>query len=243
MSASPQEAARRLAKPIGDIPSNFMLDARTYEEGNALGFDGLDFYVAGRGGVLGPVDAGIVSAAFVFFNPAMIAVRWERGLAVMGARQAAEAFASCLYRWCDRHLDPEVDYERLAELAGRVVSAAGPAGAPLFAGWLTLPEPAEPSWLAAHRIYALRELRGAMHGGAVLAAGIDPLVAVLVKTPFMAGIFGWPEPHPDVELAREAWKAAEAATNVAMARVMKALDESEQQEFTELLEAMHQAVR
>lgn len=238
----PDEAARRLAKPIGDLPSNFMLDSSTYEKGNALGFDGLDFYVAGRGGVLGPVDAGIVSAAFVFFNPVMIRDRWERAIKVMPPREAALAFADCLYAWCDLRLDRSLEYERLAELAGIVISAAGPAGAPLFAGWLTLPEPEEPMHLAAHRINAMRELRGALHGGAVLAAGLDPLVAVLVKTPIMAGIFGWPEPYPDVDLARDAWKAADQATNAAMGRLLTSLDESEQREFAELLEAVHCAV-
>jgi hypothetical protein len=236
------DAARRTAKAIGDLPANFMLDSATYETGNALGFDGLDFYVVGRGGTLGPVDAAIVNAVFVFFNPVMIRERWERGLKVMTAARAAQAFAGCLHDWCDRHLGPDLDYGRLAELAGTVVSAANPAGAPLFAGWLTLSEPEEPAALALHRINALRELRGALHGAAVLAAGLDPLVALLVKTPFMAGIFGWPGPHPDVELAREAWQAAEAATNHAMGRSFMVLSESERAEMAELLDAVHASV-
>jgi hypothetical protein len=238
----PSETARRMAKPIGDLPANFMLDSATYERGNALGFDGLDFYVVGRGGALGDVEAGVVSATFVFFNPTMIEQRWERGRTVMPPRQAALAFADCLTSWSEGHLCNGPDYARLADLAGRVVKAASPAGAPLFAAWMTLPEPKNPPALAMHRLNALRELRGAMHGAAVLAQGLDPLVALLIKTPFMAGIFGWHEPFPDVELAKEAWEAAEAATNVAVGRLLTALDEAEQAELAVLLAEVHGAV-
>ncbi len=238
------ELASRMAKPIGDLPANFMLDAGTYERGNELGFDGIDFYVAGRGGVLGDVDASVVSAAFVFFNPAMIRQRWERGLDVMPPSRAALEFASCLHSWSQSHLSEGPDFRRLAELAGRVVAAASVAGAPLFAGWRSLPEPEDGVSLALHHINGLRELRGALHGAAVLAQGLDPLIAILIRTPFMAPIFGWEEPYPDVELAKEAWCRAEAATNVASARVLGAvLDDKEQDEMAELLEAVHSAVR
>ncbi|MHB1987198.1 MAG: SCO6745 family protein [Acidimicrobiales bacterium] len=236
------ELARRVEKPIGDLPSNFMLDSATYEHGNELGFDGLDFYVCGRGGALGSVDAGVVSAAFVFFSPAMIRDRWERGRLVMTPPEAAIEFAHCMHRWSSEHLDADLDYEQLTELLGRIVSAASRAGAPLFAGWMTLPEPEDPRELAMHRLNALRELRGALHGGAVLAAGLDPLVALLVKTPFMAGIFGWDEPYPDVELAREAWADAEAATNRAMGRVFGVLTKAELASLAELLDKVHSGV-
>lgn len=236
------DLARRTAKAIGDLPSNFMLDSATYEHGNDLGFDGLDFYVRGRGGVLGEVDAGIVSAAFVFFNPVMVRERWERGAEILPAREAALEFAGCLHRWADEHLEEDIDYKSLADLLGQVVSAAGPAGAPLFAGWMDLPEPEEPAQLAMHRLNALRELRGAYHGAAVLTAGLDPLVALLIKTPFMAGIFGWQEPYPDIELARETWAEAEAATNRAMGRVLNILEEPDQERLASLLDKAHSGV-
>lgn len=236
------DLARRLATPVGDLPANFMLDRATYEYGGEIGFDGLDFYVCGRGGVLGQVEAAVVASAFVFFNPSMIRKRWERGLTVMTPREAAEAFASCLHRWAAQHLEEGVDYERLAELLGRLTSTASAAGAPLFAAWLSLDRPKDPRELAMHELNALRELRGALHSCAVLAAGLDPLVALLIKTPFMAGIFGWEEPFPEVELAREAWNEAEAATNWATGRLFKVLDEHEREELAALLEEVHSGV-
>lgn len=236
------ELARRTAKPISDLPSNFMLDSATYDHGNSLGFDGLDFYVCGRGGSLGDVDAGVVAACFVFFNPIMIRERWERGAAVMPPQKAAQEFASCLHGWSIEHLDPSIDYARLAEILGVVLATTSTAGAPLLAGWMTLPEPSEPIELAMHRLNALRELRGAMHGAAVVSQGLDPLIALLVKTPFMAGIFGWDEPYPDVELAKDAWADAEIATDRAMGHLFKGLAETEQSELVALLEATHSGV-
>lgn len=236
------EYARQVTKAIVDLPSNFMLDSATYEFGNSLGFDGLDFYVCGRGGALGEVPAGVCAAAFVFFNPSMITTRWERGGAVMPREKAAAEFAGCLHRWALQHLDDGVDYGRLADLLGKLCLRASPAGAPLFAGWLAQAEPEDPAALALHRLNGLRELRGALHGGAVLAAGIDPLVAVLVRTPIMARVFGWSEPYPDVELAREAWGSAEAATNRAIGRVFSCLEQDELGALAELLGQTHSGV-
>ena len=51
--------------------------------------------------------------------------------------------------------------------------------------------------LALHRLNALRELRGALHGAAVLTVGLSPVEAIVVRTPAMLPVFGWPEPHPD----------------------------------------------
>ncbi len=236
------QLARRLAQPIRDLPSNFMIDSATYEHGNRIGLEGLDFYVYGRAGVLGEVDASVASAALVFFNPAMIRERWERGGRTMGPRKAATEFAGCLHRWSTEHLDDDLDFVRLAALLGQVEQAANPAGAPLFAGWRTLDEPAAPAELAMHRLNALRELRGALHSCAVLAAGLDPLVALLIRTPFMAGVFGWEEPYPDVELAKDAWSAAEAATDRAFGRRLKVLEKGQQEELATLLEQAHSAV-
>ena len=124
-------------------------------------------------------------------------------------------------------------------IAGTLSAAASPAGAPIFAGWRTLPEPGadRPKALALHRMNGLRELRMALHGGAVLSAGLSPQEALLVRTPYMAGIFGWNEPYPDVEHCKDAWAEAEEATNRAMAPIFAALDESERDDFVELTTA------
>jgi hypothetical protein len=80
----------------------------------------------------------------------------------------------------------------------------------------------------------LRELRGGLHGVAVIATGLDPRAAVMVRTPFLAQAFGWTEPNPDPELYRGAWEQAEAATDVAMGRALEVLSAEERSELVEL---------
>jgi hypothetical protein len=157
----------------------------------------------------------------------------------MPRREAAEAFASCLESWALAHMPDEVDCGRLAELLGPVNAHASVAGAPLFAAWRAVPEPAEPKALALHRLNVLRELRGAVHGSAVVASGLDPLQALLVRTPQMAGIFGWTEPFPEVESCREAWNLAEEATNLVIGRAYEVLDAGELAELVDLSTAAH----
>lgn len=229
-------SAARTAAAIGAIPSGFMMDGATYERGGAMGFEGIDFYFRGRGGVLGEVEADVVAATLVFFEPATVSAAWERGRQVCGAREAATAFAACAAAWAEAHLPDGVDYGRLAELEGKVVVSASVASAPLFAGWRALPEPSTPKSLALHRTNALRELRGALHGGAVLAEGLSPLQAVMVKTPYMVGLFGWSGPHPQPEPHKAAWERAEAGTDRAMARHLAVLDDAEREQLVDLLE-------
>ncbi|HMK62617.1 MAG TPA: hypothetical protein VK386_03270 [Acidimicrobiales bacterium] len=229
--------AKQTAEAVFGIPTGFMMDGATYERGGQMGFEGIDFYFLGRGGVLGEVPADVVAAALVFFEPSTVAAAWDRGRQVCGPAQAARAFAECAASWAEAHLPDGVDYERLADLERRVIASASVAGAPLFAGWRALAEPSSPRALALHRTNVLRELRGALHGGAVLAAGLSPLEAVMVKTPFMVGLFGWSEPHPDPTVHKEAWEQAEEGTDRAMARRFAVLAEAERDELVALLSA------
>jgi hypothetical protein len=231
---TPEDAAAATADAIVGLPTGFMMDGATFEHGAEMGYEGIDFYTAGRGGALGDVCAGVVAASFVMFNPSAVAESWDRGRKVASPLDAAAAFGACLRSWALAHLGADVDYARLAELAGRVVDGASVAGVPLFAAWSVLPEPEEPRALALHRVNLLRELRGGLHGAAVIASGLTPLEAVMVKTPYFAGLFGWPEPWPDAEPHRAAWERAEASTNRAMARAFTVLEPAERAELVEL---------
>ncbi|MFM8302850.1 MAG: SCO6745 family protein [Actinomycetota bacterium] len=232
------ELAVALKPAVAALPSNFMLDGATYAKGAELGFEGMDFYVAGRGGALGDVPADVVAATFVYFEPGGIRDAWDRSGHVMSRAQAAAEFAGCAHAWARAHLAEGPDYRRAAELLGRVVQGASPSGAPLFAAWRSLDEPADDTALVLHHLNALRELRGGLHGGAILAAGFHPLEAVMISSPFMAGIFGWPEPHPDAGVLQIAWDGAEEATNVAFGRALEVLSEGEQTELLALGEAI-----
>lgn len=237
---TPEAVAESTASVVSTLPSHFMLDPATYVAGAELGFEGMDFYTAGRGGALGEVDGAVVAASFVFFEPATVIEGWDRARTVMSPTEAAGHFIAAGHRWAEAHLTDEADLERLAHLLGTVLSGANPAGAPLFAAWRAHaePGPGSPRALVLHRLNVLRELRGGLHGAAVLAHGLSPHLAVSIRQPFMLGIFGWGDPHPDVEAVggeTGEWAAAEAATDRALASAYAGLDDAERAELDELL--------
>lgn len=228
------ETASATAEPVSGIAARFMTEAACYERGAELGFEGVDFYVAGRGGVLGDVDADQIISAFVYFAPDMIRAAWERGRAVMPPDQAAREFAAVAHAWGREHLDDDLEPGRVAELCGRVADAATIACAPLFAGWRRLDEPDDPRELAIHRLNGLRELRGARHAAAIVSTGLQPVEALAVRTPHMGPIFGWEE-LPDVSSRQDPWNQAEEATDRALAPAFAALDADERSELVDLL--------
>src|SRR5256885_2123915 len=82
-------------------------------------------------------------AAFVLFAPEIVHAAGARSAPVMSRARAARAWAGVAHEWAGTHLPDDVDWQTVAGLLGRVVSAAPVAGAPLFAGWRALDEPEE----------------------------------------------------------------------------------------------------
>ncbi len=231
------ETAEATAGCISGLPSHFMLAGSTYAASTEAGYNGIDFYFGGRGGVLGDVDADVVAAALVFFNPAVVRPAWEASGAVASRAATAQAWAGAAERWAKAHLAEGVDWARLAELAGMVVAAANPAGAPLFAGWRALPVPADPRAAALHQLNALRELRMARHGVAVLAEGLALDDLVRYRSPAMAGLFGWATDVATPAGIAEGWARAEACTNRLVGADLAALDTAQHAEFVALCTA------
>ncbi|MDQ2679396.1 MAG: hypothetical protein M3Y51_11680 [Actinomycetota bacterium] len=238
---SSSDTAQAVAGPFGDLGGRFMLSGRTYATGNDLGFEGMDFYFTGRGGVLGPVDASVVAHEFGFFPFDRLSELWSAGCAVMAPEDAAAAFLECGYAWGRVRLPEGLDHARLAELVRRVTDSAvdGPVGGPaLSSAWNRVPWPDDERDAALHAIHLMRELRGGAHVAAVHAAGFDPHLAVMVNNGAAgAEFFGWPEPHPDPEPAREQWHRVEVATNDAVAARLDVLDDDEQAELIALAHA------
>lgn len=235
-------AAAATAAAVSTIGSHFMLDGKTYQRGAELGFSGLDFYVTGRGGVLGDVDADVVSAAFTFFEPDGVRTLWEQGRSVMPATQAATEFATCCEAWADEHVPDEVDAGRLAELAAKVVATARPACAPVFAGWRAVEVTGSPKAAAVRHLNALRELRNGLHGAAVVSAGLAPLEALSLRSPHMVPLFGWAA-AAETDGLQPRWDAAEEGTTRAMAHAYEGLEDDERNELVELTNALHDATK
>jgi hypothetical protein len=237
-----ESIAERTRPTVTGLSSGFMLDGATYVRAGEAGFNGMDFYGAGRGGVLGDVSSDVVAASFVFFNPTVVEGAWEGSRDVMSRDQAATLFAECLVTWADEHLGDDVDWARLTELATKVVDAAPIAGAPVFAGWRSLPIPDDPKAAALHQLNALRELRMARHGAAITALGLDIGATVCHASPGMAPIFGWDGAEIGEDVPAR-WEQAEAMTNEATDRDYAVLTDEEAEEFVALCAAASASVR
>ena len=70
------QTASATAAAIGSVASNFMLDAGTYQAAAEAGYGGMDFYFAGRAGVLGDASGSEVSDAVWLFEPGAVAAAW-----------------------------------------------------------------------------------------------------------------------------------------------------------------------
>jgi hypothetical protein len=239
---TPEQAAHETRDAIVGLPARFMTEdpGRFGEASTKHGFAGMDFYVAGRAGVLGDAPADVAVAALVFFAPGVVHEAWARSATVMAHRAASEAWAALGHEWAEATMSDEHDWATIAGLAGRIVASAPVAGAPLFAGWRTLPEPESPKALAQHRLNVLRELRGGLHGAAVLTVGLAPVEAIVVRTPQVLPLFGWPEPYPEAGPLHERWALAEARTDRMFGRNFAVLDADERQLFVDLLKAATQ---
>lgn len=238
---TPEEAAAASAEAVSGLTARFMLDAATYIHGGSLGFEGMSFYGAGRGGVLGAVDADDVTKAFVFFEPGNVKAQWESGLSVMTPDKAALEFQGCAARWAEAHIPDDIDVATLASLAERVAAAADATDAPVFAGWRDLPVPPNPKAAAVHHMNSLRELRFARHANAVLATGISPKDALHHRQPHMFAIFGWGDPADYSSAVAADWDQAEQVTNTAMAEALSVLGADELDTFVALANAAYAA--
>ncbi|MRH90164.1 hypothetical protein GFY24_22435 [Nocardia sp. SYP-A9097] len=234
---------------IQQIGGGFMFSREAKAFAAGLGAQGfMQGYTRGRGGVLGDVDADVVTAAFGFFPADSVRVAWE-ATAEVPAAKAAQGYLQACQDFGRRRLASFADSERLAELLDTVVSAADPAGVVLFAGWRALPQAEDAPARIMHLIHALRELRGGLHLMAVRAAGLAPRDAVLIagsplsSGPDQARFYGWPEPFGEItpEL-KGRWMQAEALTDELIALVWAVLDEATAQEFVALLTACHATV-
>ena len=234
---TPEQAAHETREAIVRGTGRFMMDPEAYAHGQSLGFEGMDFYLAGRAGVLGDVPGEVAAAALVFFAPDIVCAMWQRAGAVMPRAQAAQAWADWGYMWARAHFGADLDWDRLADLLARIVAAAPVAGAPLFAGWRLLPAPVDAKARTIYGMNALRELRGALHGAAVLTVGLTPHEAISVRTPKMTAAFGWPEPVVDTAPLNERWSLAEARTDRMVGRHYTVLEEHEREELVEMLGA------
>lgn len=236
---TPIETAAAAARPISALGGAFMTSRRTLEHGKTLGLPGWPFYVAGRCGVLGRVDADVVMAAVVFFPADWLREQWEAALAVLDPAEALGHYTDMCHRWGRSRLAEVEGADRMLELGERILAAAEIPGMPLFAGWRALPRPDDTPARLAHVLQVLREHRGGAHSLAVLAEGMAPLEAIVAGPAGEANaqFFNWPAPYPDPEPLRARRSAIEETTDRLAAVAYADLDEAERDELVGLLTA------
>ncbi|MFJ5709529.1 hypothetical protein [Streptomyces sp. NPDC093105] len=176
-----------------------------FEEAAALGYDTGErwpAYFAWRAAPLGAVGPARVASAFYSFSPAMVAryvpAAWET--AAPGAVLAARL------RGVDRTYRRLLDVTGLDEAAGlarRAAEAAGTAGRPLAAAHAELDRADAPHLVLWQAATLLREHRGDGHVAALLAAGLDPVEALVSFAAVGAA--------PESVFASRGWSEAEWA--------------------------------
>ena len=198
----------------------------TVARAEELGLDFLKLYVIGRGGVLGDVEASVVSSAFGYFKPSLIADQWNAARRVIEPRVAGREYGEAAARYGREKLTGIDGLEDYCAAASAVNDAADDVALSLYAGWKAEPLAEDPPARAMQLTALLREFRGSAHLLAVRASGVHPPQAHRVKRPGDLGMFGWepvdlPEPTDE---DRAGMRAAEALTDRLVAPAYGALD-------------------
>jgi len=216
-------SVKSLTEPVGVLGGYWMLHPETMQPCRSAGYPhGFAYYVAGRGGVLGDVDADVISAAFGFFEPALVRKMWDAGVAVEGAANAAIRYGAACAQLGRARLAGFTDAPRLSALAAKVADGVDVNGLALFAGWRAQPRPTDAAGQAAFLMHVLRELRGSVHLLAVVATGLGARSAVFVSGgQELADRFGWAGPYDDLANANK--QSSEDLTDEILTRLYSAV--------------------
>ncbi len=240
---TPEELAAAVARPLGDVGGAPYFNPDTLKRCKELGIDGFRFYILGRGGVLGNVEAPVVQSAFGYFSPGLITKMWNSGREIMAPRDAAREYFTCCAN-LGRKLFGETDgLDEFNSAARALIEAADPAGLALYAGWAAEPLVDDTAGRAMQLAAVIRELRGSAHLAAVLASGLRPREAHALKRPGDVAMFGWPDELPPLdETHQAAMDEAEALTNRLIAHAFEALNETQGADLIAGAKAMHAVV-
>lgn len=229
--------ARSMRGSIGMLAMHWLMAPSTNEKAAAAGMpEGIPGYAVGRLGVLGDCPVDNVVGAACFWNPDYMVEQVNAGRAVMSPHEGASIFARICQEWGQDHLEGFDGTLRLGELAEKVVEAASPLGAPMFAGWRDQELPAAGPGRTMQLCQTLRELGFSRFCTAMMASGMSPLEAIMSGPTgaWNAKMFGWPEPYPDGEPMADARNEIEAAANVLHAADFEVLTDDERAEFRQL---------
>ncbi|QIQ01627.1 SCO6745 family protein [Streptomyces liangshanensis] len=187
MTTLPERAARRCYSAMNPIHSTLYFSPDLGREFGEKGVRDSDaVYFAARAAPLGPVGAGVVAATFYNFNHELIARHVPAVWDTVSPQAALDARLRAVDTLLRRLLgDEAVASPEMAEAAGLALRAAEGCARharPLYAANADLPVPDAPHLAYWHATTLLREHRGDGHLTALLAAGLDPVEALVSHT-------------------------------------------------------------
>lgn len=232
-----ERAIALLADPIQHYTRRWMLAPETDQYGRDLGFEtGAQFWVVGRGGVLGSCPAEVAAAAIAFEPLHVVRRAWDAVPPGLSHYDVAVHYSGRPIAWAERVLADldSVALSHIDELGRRVVDAASASLGLLFAGWRLLTPPVTLAGRVGLTIHLLRELRGAAHICAIAACGLTPVDAILAAPhpaprtgPAYAERMGWVGPFRDPSEVREARLQAEQLTSRILVPAFESLSSDE----------------
>ena len=225
---TPLDLVRQACPIINDTGWAYYFTPETQAKGAELGLKGPMFYFAGRGGVLGDCDADVVTAAFGYFNPAVIRRAWESATSIRPAREIGRAHFECCADLGRQKLGGVANLAAFVEAADAVNRAAEPDGLALYAAFKAEPLAQDLAGRAMQLVAVLREFRGSAHLIAVRANGLTTKQAHFSKRPNDVAMFGWtPEDAPVLDDAvANKMKAAEDLTDQIVLPAFSVLDDA-----------------
>ena len=241
---TPLDLVHQACPIINDTGWAYYFTPETQAKGAELGLKGPMFYFAGRGGVLGDCDADVVTAAFGYFNPAVIRRAWESATAIRPAREIGRAHFECCADLGRQKLGGVANLAAFVEAADAVNRAAEPDGLALYAAFKAEPLASDLAGRAMQLVAILREFRGSAHLIAVRASGLTTKQAHFSKRPNDVAMFGWtPEDAPVLnDDVAERMKAAEDLTDRIVLPAFSVLDDSGAQALLDGARAIKAAV-
>jgi hypothetical protein len=229
---------------IGSLGGSFYFAPATLARGKALGLDGFRFYFLGRGGVLGDVEPPVVTSAFGYFEPSLIAKMWSSAKEVVAPREAGAAYVEACREHGRSHLGDVDGLDDFCAAAGAVVAAQHPAGLALFAGWAAEPLPDDAPARAMQLVTTLREMRGSVHLLAVVASGLSAQKAHFIKRPDDYKTFGYDADAPPeiTGTDSERYEAAGRLTDELLVPAYSTLDDGGVEAFRAGIAAIEKAL-
>jgi hypothetical protein len=247
MTTTTLDLVREASPKIAAIGPAFYFTPETAAVAKEHGLDLFQLYFLGRGGVLGDVAPDVVTSAFGYFNPPVVAHMWTTAqqLSSLTPRDAGRLYMQCTHDFGRQHLSDVPELAEFCAAAEKVNDNADRAGLPLYAGIAAEPLAEDLPARAMQLNTVLREHRGSAHLVAVLATpGLTPKVAHAIRRPDFWALFGYDEAdRPSfTDAERAALEQSDELTDQIVADAFEVLDDNERAALRSGLEAIERAI-